>query len=128
MSNEEVYPGWEKRMKNKTNHTKHCLDPSRTCHLHQKQRSYSEIGKCSFNCDGSRQLDYSGMIMKPVEAEGRTAHNNVWNGANGMASNHVFTYHSTDSAPAITTSPSTPVTCHQPVDEIVFYSTLYHIM
>ena len=23
-------------------------------------------------------------------AEGRTAHNNVWNGANGMASNHVF--------------------------------------
>jgi hypothetical protein len=23
-------------------------------------------------------------------AEGRAAHNNVWNGANGMASNHVF--------------------------------------
>jgi hypothetical protein len=29
--------------------------------------------------------------LRTVEAaEGRTAHNNVWNGANGMASHHVF--------------------------------------
>ena len=31
------------------------------------------------------------ILSSPVEAaDGRMAHNNRWNGANGMASNHVF--------------------------------------
>ena len=48
-------------------------------------------------------------------AEGRTAHNNGWNRAYGMASNTrkpcvwCIWYHSTYSAPAITTSPSSPI-------------------
>ena len=45
---------------------------------------------------------------RPVEAaEGRTAHNNIWNGVNGMVSNSWFPYgwdYSTDSIPAITMS------------------------
>ena len=52
----------------------------------------------------------------PVEAaEGRTAHNNVWNGAIGMALNTwklcgwCIWYHFTNSALAITMSPSSPI-------------------
>ena len=47
-------------------------------------------------------------------AEWRTAHNNVWDRANAMVSNTweprvwCIWYHSTDSAPGITTSPSSP--------------------
>jgi hypothetical protein len=54
----------------------------------------------------------------PVEAaeEERTAHNNGWNRANGMASN-IW-----KSAPAITTSPSSPIKvpptyCDRDIDE-----------
>ena len=53
------------------------------------------------------------IVLLPVEAaEGRMAHNNVWNGVNGMASNTwkpCIWCHSTDSAPIITTIPFSPI-------------------
>ena len=52
------------------------------------------------------------MSVSVEAAKGRTAHNNGWNQANGMALDTwkpFIWYHSTDSAPAITTSPSTPI-------------------
>jgi hypothetical protein len=53
-------------------------------------------------------------------AEGRTAHNNGWNGANGMASNTwkpfvgCVLYHSTNTTPTITMKLSSPIKSHPP--------------
>ena len=57
-------------------------------------------------------------LRKPVKAaEGRMAHNNGWNGVNGMVSKHVFDVF--DTVPLIALQPVSrarppQLTCHQP--------------
>ena len=59
----------------------------------------------SFRDSGTTLKRLSPVSLSVEAGEGRMAHNNVWNRANGMDD----LIHSLNSAPAITTSPSSPI-------------------